>query len=258
MTARPAAVNPVQERALQLGIDLARLPVHVALIMDGNGRWAQDRGLSRLAGHAEGHLALRATLVAASELGIRYLTAYGFSAENWRRPDQEVSGIMEVIANAASKETQSLIENNVRARLSGRIHEMPTEVQERLREMEAKTSKCTGTQLVLALNYGGRAEIVDAIRLAMERGEPVDEDGFRSLLYLPDVPDPELVVRTSGEVRLSNFLVWQSAYSELVIRKENWPEFGAEGLLASVLEYQQRDRRFGGLSGEETERPGLL
>ncbi len=165
---------------------------------------------------------------------------------------------MEVIANAASEETQSLIENNVRARLSGRIHEMPAEVQERLRSMEAQTSNCTGTQLILALNYGGRAEIVDAVRLAVERGLSVDEDDFRSLLYLPDVPDPELVVRTSGEVRLSNFLVWQSAYSELVIRKENWPEFGADGLLASVLEYQQRDRRFGGLSGEETERPGLL
>lgn len=250
MSARPAALNRVRTRASEEGIDLDRLPSHVAVIMDGNGRWAQAQGLSRIEGHAQGHLALRATLFAAAELGIQYLTAYGFSAENWRRPDAEVSGIMEVIANAAAEETESLIENNVRARLAGRIHEMPTEVQDRLREMETKTAGCTGIQLVLALNYGGRAEIVDAARKVIAQGIDVNEDSFRRLLYLPDVPDPELVVRTSGEVRLSNFLVWQSAYSEIVVREENWPEFGEDSLLASVREYQQRDRRFGGLGPE--------
>lgn len=250
MQARQETLNRVKAKAKEAGVDLVALPQHVALIMDGNGRWATSRGLSRLEGHAEGHLALRATVIAASELGIRYLTAYGFSAENWRRPDDEVCGIMGVIAHAAAEEVRTLLENDVRVRLAGRISEMPPEVRAGLDRLESETAGCNGIQLVLALNYGGRAEIVDAARAAVEQGLELDEDTFRNLLYLPDVPDPELVVRTSGEVRLSNFLVWQSAYSELVVRPENWPEFDEDGLIASVLEFQRRNRRFGGLGDE--------
>jgi undecaprenyl diphosphate synthase len=251
MAGAEAVLGTTRKLAIEAGVDLENIPAHVAIIMDGNGRWAQSQGRGRLEGHAEGHLALRDTLAAAADLGVRYLTVYGFSAENWRRPADEVSGIMDVIVHAARAELQSLVEQNVRVRLSGRIAEMPPDVVEHLRELEEGTRHCTGIVFVLALNYGGRAEIVDAVRALVREGldpEQVDEQALSARLYLPDVPDPDLVVRTSGEQRWSNFLMWQSAYAELVVRPEPWPEFRTAGLVAAIAEYQQRERRFGGLN----------
>lgn len=250
MAEAQAAAPSAVALALAAGVDLDRIPAHVAIIMDGNGRWAQSQGRNRLEGHAEGHLALRDTVRAAAELGVRYLTAYGFSVENWRRPADEVSGIMEVIVQAARAELTSLVEQNVRVRLAGRIDEMPPGVVRQLRELEDGTRGCGGLVFVLALNYGGRAEIVDAVRKLIRAGtdaDRLDEAALASCLYLPDVPDPDLVVRTSGEQRWSNFLLWQSAYAELVVRPEPWPEFRAAGLVAALAEFQRRERRFGGL-----------
>ena len=241
----------IRSRAEERGIDLSRLPAHVAVIMDGNGRWAQKKGLMRLLGHREGYRTLKSVLLNASGLGIRYLTVYGFSVENWRRPESEVGGLMKLIEDAAKTELRSLIENNVRVFVSGRLHELPSSLQAALESLVRSTEHNTGIVFTLAINYGGRAEIVDAVRALVASGvsaEDIDEAAVARNLYVPDVPEPDLMVRTAGEMRWSNFLIWQSAYTELYVTERTWPEFGAEELLDAVEAFQSRFRKFGGLS----------
>jgi len=241
-------LNPVQQQALDLGIDLKALPEHVAIIMDGNGRWAKAKGLARLLGHREGYKALRAILLAASELGVRYLTVYAFSAENWRRPKDEVTGLMKLIEQAAREELRTMHQNNVRVNVSGRIDEVPEGLKQALCDGIATTAKNTGITFTLAVNYGGRAEIVDAVRRIVAKGTPpddIDEETVARNLYNPDQPDPDLMVRTAGEMRWSNFLIWQAAYTELVVTDVSWPDFRPSHFLEAVRTYQQRTRKFG-------------
>jgi len=243
-----APATPTQTKAQVLGVDLERLPVHVAIIMDGNGRWAKKRGLPRLLGHREGYKALRGVLLAASELGIKYLTVYAFSAENWRRPEDEVSGLMKLIEKAARDELRLMHRNNVRVNVSGRIDEVPEGLRNALLQGMQTTAANTGIVFTLAVNYGGRAEIVDAIRDLIAAGfEPqdVNEEMVSAHLYNPHHPDPDLMIRTAGEMRWSNFLIWQAAYTELYVTEAPWPEFNDDALLKAVLTYQQRTRKFG-------------
>jgi undecaprenyl diphosphate synthase len=218
--------------------------------MDGNGRWAKSRGLGRLLGHREGYRALRAVLLDASELGIRYLTVYAFSAENWRRPEDEVSGLMKLIERAARDELRAMHQNNVRINVSGRIDELPEGLRAALLEGVETTNNNSGITFTLAVNYGGRAEIVDAIKGLVAGGvepEYITEELVSAHLYNPHHPDPDLMIRTAGEMRWSNFLIWQAAYCELYVTEVPWPEFGLEQLLDAVLTYQQRTRKFGGV-----------
>lgn len=231
---------------------MAALPVHVAMIMDGNGRWATSRGLQRLLGHREGYKTLRSVLLDCSELGVRYLTVYAFSAENWRRPETEVDGLMRLIERAARDELRLMHRNNVRVRVAGRIEAVPPSLQDALREGIETTRNNTGITFTLAINYGGRAEIVDAIRQMLRDGldpESIEEETVARYLYNPDIPDPDLMVRTAGEMRWSNFLIWQSAYCELAVVDAPWPEFRLEHLLEAIGQFQSRTRKFGGLDG---------
>lgn len=241
-------LKPIQKLAAARGVDIHRLPVHVAMIMDGNGRWATAKGLSRLIGHREGYRALRGILLACGELGIRYLTVYAFSTENWRRPSDEVDGLMKLIEKAARDELGVMHRNNIRVNASGRLHELPMGLQEALRDGIETTKDNTGITFTLAVNYGGRAEVVDAVRAIVAAGvkaEDVTEELISAHLYNPSHPDPDLMIRTAGEMRSSNFLMWQSAYCELVVTAKTWPEFDEEALVDSVLEYQRRTRKFG-------------
>lgn len=245
-------MNKTQQRATEKGVDLSRLPNHVAIIMDGNGRWAKKRGLPRLVGHREGYKALRGVLLAASELGIKYLTVYAFSAENWRRPEDEVSGLMKLIEKAARDELRSMHQNNVRVQVSGRIHEVPTGLRQALEHGVQTTCNNTGIVFTLAVNYGGRAEIVDAIKdLIAAEFEPQDitEDLVSAHLYNPHHPEPDLMIRTAGEMRWSNFLIWQAAYTELYVTESTWPEFDEAKLIDAVLTFQTRTRKFGAVVG---------
>jgi undecaprenyl diphosphate synthase len=236
---------------LDLGIDLERIPEHVAIIMDGNGRWASGKGWDRLKGHHHGYRRLRDILLDSERLGIKCLTVYGFSAENWRRPPSEVGGLMSLIDAAARAEINLLIEENVQVQVIGRREGLPDWLQESLRLMVESTRNCSGMRFVLAINYGGRAEIVDAVRRLAAEGVPpdeIDDEAIRSRLYSPDLPDPDLIIRTAGEMRLSNFLIWQAAYAELVVTEAAWPEFGRSELISCVAQFQKRVRKFGGLA----------
>lgn len=222
--------------------------MHLAIIMDGNGRWARKRGLQRLLGHREGYKALRGVLLDASELGIKYLTVYAFSAENWRRPASEVEGLMKLIERAARDELRLMHQNNVRVNVAGRLDEVPAGLREALYQGVETTSRNTGITFTLAVNYGGRAEIVDAVRDILAAGfepEDVTEELISAHLYNPHHPEPDLMIRTAGEMRWSNFLIWQAAYCELYVTEVPWPEFGTEQLLDAVLTYQRRTRKFG-------------
>ncbi len=235
---------------MQLGIDLQTLPTHIAIIMDGNGRWAQSKGLGRLLGHREGYRTLRKVLLDASELGIRHLTVYAFSAENWRRPKDEVTGLMALIEQAARDELRVMHKNNVRIRVAGRIDEVPEGLREALIQGIITTRNNTGITFTLAINYGGRAEIVDAVKKLVSEGlseTEIDEQAIADRLYNPDTPEPDLVIRTAGELRWSNFLIWQAAYAELFVTETAWPEFSKVELLDAVLQFQRRTRKFGGL-----------
>lgn len=244
-----SALNSVQEHALKAGINLEALPQHLAIIMDGNGRFAQAQGLKRLWGHRQGYKTLKNVLLIAAELGIKYLTVYAFSAENWRRPQDEVGGLMSLIEEAARHELKGLKENNVRAQAIGRLHEVPKGLQQALTEMKADTENNTGIVFTLAINYGGRAEIVDAIKsLLKDNPEDITEESLSRALYDPTLPEPDLLIRTAGELRWSNFLIWQAAYSELFVTETTWPEFGEKELLEAVSHYQNRIRKFGGLA----------
>ncbi len=243
-----SSLNEVQRKAAERGVDLSRLPAHVAIIMDGNGRWAKSRGMMRLVGHREGYKTLKNVLLAASKLGVKYLTVYAFSSENWRRSEDEVGGLMRLIEEAARHELKGLIENDVRAKVIGRLHEVPTSLQAALDDLVQSTKHNKGIVFTLAINYGGRAEIVDAIKRL--KGEATEE-ALSKAMYAPDLPDPDMIVRTAGEMRWSNFLIWQGAYAELVVTDVSWPEFGEDELVACVLDFQRRDRKFGGLNDPE-------
>jgi undecaprenyl diphosphate synthase len=214
---------------------------HVAIIMDGNGRWAGQRGLGVLEGHREGARALKRTVQNSVKLGIEELTAYTFSTENWTRPDPEVQGLMALFAEMIQSETPELDEEGVRMRFMGRLEDVSDELQRQMEWAEGKTASNDRMTLFVAFNYGGRAEILDAAGRYTGGGE----DEFARLLYAPDMTDPDLVIRTSGEVRLSNFLLWQSAYSELVFSDVLWPDFDMADLEAALQEFESRQRRFG-------------
>ena len=236
------------------GVDPDRIPGHVAIIMDGNGRWAQQRGLPRLEGHRRGYRTVTRIVRVAAYAGVRALTLYTFSAENWRRPKDEVSGIMRLIASAAHRERRRLTDEGVQLRVSGRMEDLPDFVSEALLADIERTKNNPGLVLTLAVNYGGRAEIADAVQSIARRvadgelsPEAIDEELVSKSLYQPDLPDPDLLIRTAAEMRVSNFLLWQIAYSEIHVTPVLWPDFGEADLLKAIADYQGRVRKFGGV-----------
>lgn len=233
-------------------IDRNRIPVHVAIIMDGNGRWAKARQLDRSEGHVEGVNTVRRITEAASQLGVGYLTLYTFSTENWNRPQAEVDALMHLIVVAIERETPDLIKNNVRLTMIGDTARMPDEARRRLEKCMADTARCTGLTLILALSYSSRWELIRAARLMAEeakagRLEPsaIDEATVASFLTTADIPDPDLLIRTGGDKRVSNFLLWQIAYSELCVTDIYWPDYSADDFYRAIIDYQRRERRFG-------------
>jgi undecaprenyl diphosphate synthase len=232
-------------------IDLDRIPTHVACVMDGNGRWATRRGLKRTEGHAAGEEALFDTVQGALDLGIEWLTVFAFSTENWKRPVDEVRFLMGFNERLLLTRRDELHEKGVRVRFIGRKGwRVPKRVQRHIDDTEAMTARNRRMTLTFAFNYGGRAEIVDAVRALVAEGTPADKINERTIsarLYAPDMPDPDLVIRTSGEYRISNFLLWEQAYSELIFTETLWPDFRREHLFDAVREYQRRERRFGGV-----------
>ena len=240
-------------------IDLNNLPLHIAIIMDGNGRWAKSKGAARIFGHRNAIQAVTDVTEGCGELGIKYLTLYAFSTENWGRPKAEVDGLMELLVNTIKKEIGNLMENQVRLQTIGDISHLPKVCQRNLEEAKQTTKNNTGLTVLLALNYSGRWEIIKAARKLAEevqRGqlhaEDIDEALFGSHLETAGVPDPELLIRTSGEQRVSNFLLWQIAYTELYITKTLWPDFRKEDLYEAIYSYQHRERRFGKVLGPNT------
>jgi undecaprenyl diphosphate synthase len=250
-TARPDPLE-ADEAALLEAIRAHPIPEHVAVIMDGNGRWATRRGLPRVAGHREGVKAARALVRAGGALGLRYLTLYAFSTENWSRPEDEVSTLMSLLERSIENELPELMRSNVRLRVIGRPDGVPAAVRRGIERVVAETAGNTGLTLLMAFNYGGRDELLDAIRAVarqvrageLEPDEISDKHVARGL-YTADVPDPDLLIRTSGEMRISNFLLWQIAYTELWITPVLWPDFGPADLYRAIAEYQGRTRRFG-------------
>ena len=239
------------EEALARQIEMDRLPRHVAIIMDGNGRWAGQRRLPRVEGHRAGIDSVRDVVETSARLGLDVLTLYAFSVENWKRPATEISTLMMLLKRYLRLELSTLLRNNIRFRVIGRTDALAPDVMEELLAAERKTATNTGMLFNIALNYGGRTEIVDAARRAMASGlEPqdLDEDRFASFLYTAGQPDPDLLIRTSGEMRVSNFLLWQIAYAEIWVTDTLWPDFRCRHLLEGVLAYQKRDRRFGGIA----------
>ena len=236
-------------------IDCQRIPRHVAIIMDGNGRWAQKRRLPRVAGHRAGIHSVRETVETAARLNMQVLTLYAFSVENWKRPAGEVATLMRLLKEFLKKELKTLLKNNIRFETLGRISELDPGIQKELAFAKAKTSGNTGLLFNVALNYGGRAELVDAVKLLLERKArtngsslEVDEETIASCLYTAGLPDPDLMVRTSGELRVSNFLLWQIAYAEIWVTDTLWPDFRMKDFFEAIVAYQKRDRRYGGLS----------
>ncbi len=232
----------------------ASLPQHVAVIMDGNGRWAKQRGLPRIEGHRQGAESARAIIRNAGELGIKYLTLYAFSAENWNRPKEEVDALMKYLIHYLKTETPELNKNNVRLEVIGQVWRLPQNVQDHLKKSIATLAKNNGLTLIMALSYGSRIEIVDAVRRLAEKVksgqiEPADitEKVISDHLWTRNIPDPDLMIRTSGEMRVSNFLLWQISYAELVITPTLWPDFRKPQLFAALEEYARRHRRFGGV-----------
>ena len=221
--------------------------------MDGNGRWAKKRGLPRIKGHQRGAEVLHNTVKWSLELGIKYLTAFSFSTENWKRPKEEVEFLMDLFVQMIDREMELLRRERVRVRILGRKEGLPERVLKKWKEVEEKTKEFDRMTLIIAFNYGGRREILDAVESILKdasQGKKIEltEETFRQYLYLPDVPDPDLIIRTSGEMRLSNFLLWQSAYSELYFFKKLWPDFTKRDFLRAIESYSKRERRFGGLS----------
>ena len=233
-------------------IDLNKLPRHIAIIMDGNGRWAQEKGEIRIFGHHNGVTAVKDTVEAAAELGISYLTLYAFSTENWNRPSQEVDALMQLLVNTINKETKTLNENNIRLQAIGDLKSLPSDCYSELMEAIDKTAKNNRMTLILALSYSSRWEILNAVKEIVKSIEKkdlalnkLDEKLFNSFLCTANFPEPELMIRTSGEHRISNFLLWQMAYAELYFTDKMWPDFRKEDLYAAIIDFQHRERRFG-------------
>ena len=240
-----------ESRLLAL-IDLDRLPRHIAIIMDGNGRWAKKRRLPRIAGHRAGIRAVRQSVEACARLGVPFLTLYAFSVENWKRPHTEITLLMSLLREYLKKEIAELNRQNIRLSVIGRTHELPKPVQRDLQTALESTGQNSGLRLTLALNYGARAELVDAVSelfsKAKQSGDVViDEAALGRHLYTHDMPDPDLLIRTSGELRLSNFLLWQVAYSELWVTETLWPDFAQADLFQAIIDFQKRERRYGGI-----------
>jgi undecaprenyl diphosphate synthase len=251
--AKPPIIEAARQAAAG-GLDLRRLPAHVAIIMDGNGRWAKQRGLPRVQGHRAGADSARTIIRAAGELGIKYLTLYANSIENWNRPKAEVDTLMKYLAHYLDTECDELNKNNVRLEVIGRLERLPEFVREKLEKTRSTLAKNTGLTLIMALSYGSRTELVDAtqaIAQKVKRGElqpgEITEQTISDHLYTHAWPDPDVLIRTSGEMRVSNFLLWQISYAELVVTPTLWPDFRQPQLLAAIAEYQARHRRFGGL-----------
>jgi len=228
------------------------IPGHVAIIMDGNGRWARQRGLPRIVGHRAGVKSVQEVIRCAKESGIKVLTLYAFSTENWKRPKNEVSALFKLLEKYIDSQADSLVRNNIRLSVIGRLEGLPESVQDKLKRVMDRTKDNTALVLNLALNYGAKIEIVDAVRAIVKdcvsgriKLEEIGEKSFSDYLYTSGLPDPDLLIRTSGEMRLSNFLLWQIAYSELYISKKLWPDFKGKDLLKAIEEYQKRQRRYG-------------
>jgi len=239
------------DEALARSIHFDRLPAHIAVIMDGNGRWAAQRHMPRVRGHHAGVDSVRDTVETCARLGIEVLTLYAFSVENWKRPKLEVTGLMALLKRYLGLELKTLVRNNIRFRVIGRVEGLPADVQRELTKGIERTASCTGMIFNIALNYGGRAEIVDAARRIIIEGiKPgdLDERRFSEFLYTAGQPDPDLLIRTSGEMRISNFLLWQIAYAEIYVTDVLWPDFRRTHLLEAVVDYQKRDRRYGGVT----------
>ncbi|WP_462354728.1 isoprenyl transferase [Fusobacterium ulcerans] len=225
----------------------SKIPNHIAIIMDGNGRWAEKRGLPRTLGHKEGAKALRKIITYAGKIGVKYLTVYAFSTENWKRSKDEVDALMFLFKTYLKNEEKSIMKNNVRFLVSGRKDDVSPSLLEAIKKLEDKSKNNTGLTLNIAFNYGGRAEIVDAVNSILKSGiDNLAEEDFSKYLY-NNIPDPELLVRTSGELRISNFLLWQIAYSEIYITDALWPDFDEKELDKAIESYNGRDRRFGGV-----------
>jgi undecaprenyl diphosphate synthase len=233
-------------------IDKEKLPHHIAIIMDGNGRWAKKKNLSRISGHIKGVNAVREIVTACRELGIKVLTLYAFSIENWKRPKDEVAALMGLLKEYLFKEGEEMIQNNIRLSAIGRLEDLPLDVRKTLNETIKKTERCDGMILNLALSYGGRSEIVHATQAIVSdfqkgkiKQEEINLQCFSQYLWTRGIPDPDLLIRTSGEFRISNFLLWQIAYTELYVTETLWPDFDRKELLKAIADYQSRERRFG-------------
>ena len=233
-------------------LDREIIPLHIAVIMDGNGRWAKKRGLPRVMGHRAGMKSVREVIKSCRELGIRYLTLYAFSSENWKRPKEEVETLMRFLNEYIDKELPSFIKNGIKLNFIGRMDGLPDFVRPRLKKATEETKDCGGMTLNVALNYSGRSEIIDAakkfasqVKAGKRDIEDLDEGSFGGVLYTAGQPDPDLLIRTSGEMRISNFLLWQISYAELYVTPKLWPDFRKSDLISAVAEYQKRERRFG-------------
>ncbi len=244
---------------LAQAIDPTRIPAHIAVIMDGNGRWARRRSMPRVAGHKAGIEPVRVTVETAARLGVRALTLYAFSVENWKRPRAEVDTLWRLLSYYIKKEMPTLMENGIRLAAIGRLEALPASVQRELEAGVEATARNNGLRVNLAINYGGRAELVDAMNALIDEARAagrlgdlrITEEAIASRLYTAGLPDPDLLIRTSGEMRISNFLLWQIAYSELYVTDTYWPDFRRSDLLSAILDYQKRDRRFGGLNASQ-------
>jgi undecaprenyl diphosphate synthase len=238
------------DAALARQVNVEQLPAHIAIIMDGNGRWAAQRHLPRVEGHRAGITAVREVVESSARLGIDVLTLYAFSVENWKRPLAEVSTLMTLLKRYLRLELGTLIDNNIRFTVIGRQDDLAADIQEELAEAVGRTAGNSGMRFNIALNYGGRAEIVDAARRVLQSGispDALDEGRFSEFLYTAGQPDPDLLIRTSGEMRVSNFLLWQIAYAEIWVTDTLWPDFRVRHLLDAILAYQKRERRYGGI-----------
>lgn len=243
--------------SLKEKIDLTSLPAHIAIIMDGNGRWAKKQGLDRFYGHQEGVVSLRKVVEAAGEVGIKFLTVYTFSTENWNRPKEEVDALMNLMITAIEQETPDLMRNNVRLLAIGDMNRIPDRTREKLESCLNETAQNTGLSLVLALSYSSRWELTEAVKIISEEvkagkinPDEISENTIKNFLNTKDIPDPDLLIRTGGEERISNFLLWQLAYAELYFTDAYWPEFREENLYEAILDYQVRERRFGKTSDQ--------
>jgi undecaprenyl diphosphate synthase len=247
--------------SLKKKIDTSKLPVHIAIIMDGNGRWARQRGKERVFGHQQGVNAVREVIEGAAELGLKYLTLYAFSTENWGRPDNEISALMGIMVQSLNNETDTLIKNNITLKAIGDVNRLAEDVRKRLFETIELTSASDGLTLVIALSYSSRWEILNAARKLADdvksgiiEPDAINEGEFEKYLTTNGIPDPELLIRTSGELRISNFLLWQLAYTELYFTELLWPDFGKEEFYRAIIDFQKRERRFGKTSEQVLEK----